>query len=102
VPGVKEWKRGFAVNARHKALMTYPGLYQGTCKGLYRWLTWIKRKENIEEVEKRVDIAVAIRLKKRGMSWYKDGANPLLKLKKGEILDAYTPRKYLTISCFVY
>ncbi|HBE45268.1 MAG TPA: hypothetical protein DDW17_07445 [Deltaproteobacteria bacterium] len=32
-------------------------------------------------IEKTVDITVARRLKKRGMSWYKNGANPLLKLR---------------------
>lgn len=32
-------------------------------------------------VEKTVDITVARRFKKRGMSWYKKGANPLLKLR---------------------
>ncbi len=32
-------------------------------------------------VEKTVDITVARRLKKRGMSWHKNGANPLLKLR---------------------
>ena len=32
-------------------------------------------------VEKTVDITVARRLKRRGMSWYKNGANPLLKLR---------------------
>lgn len=32
-------------------------------------------------VEKTVDITVARRLKKRGMSWYKGGANPLIKLR---------------------
>jgi hypothetical protein len=32
-------------------------------------------------VEKTVDITVARRLKGRGMSWYKGGANPLLKLR---------------------
>jgi hypothetical protein len=31
-------------------------------------------------VEKTVDIAVARRFKRRGMSWYRGGANPLLKL----------------------
>ncbi len=32
-------------------------------------------------VEKRVDITVARRFRKRGMSWYKKGANPLLRLR---------------------
>jgi hypothetical protein len=49
-------------------------------------LDWI---ENIPKVmgygsgpvEKTVDITVARRFKKRGMSWYKRGANPLLKLR---------------------
>jgi hypothetical protein len=31
-------------------------------------------------IEKTVDITVARRFKKRGMSWYRSGANPLLKL----------------------
>lgn len=30
-------------------------------------------------IEKTVDITVARRFKKRGMSWYKSGANPLLR-----------------------
>lgn len=32
-------------------------------------------------VEKTVDIAVARRFKKRGMSWFRRNANPLLKLR---------------------
>lgn len=32
-------------------------------------------------IEKTVDITVARRFKKRGMSWYKRGANPLLRLR---------------------
>ena len=32
-------------------------------------------------MEKTVDIAVARRFKKRGMSWYRRNANPLLKLR---------------------
>jgi hypothetical protein len=54
----------------------------------YVWnnLSWI---ENIPKVggygsgpvEKTVDITVARRFKKRGMSWYKGGANPLLRLR---------------------
>ena len=32
-------------------------------------------------IEKTVDITVARRFKKRGMSWYKSGANPLLRLR---------------------
>lgn len=32
-------------------------------------------------VEKTVDITVARRFKKRGMSWYREGANPLLRLR---------------------
>lgn len=32
-------------------------------------------------VEKTVDITVARRFKKRGMSWYRRGANPLLRLR---------------------
>jgi hypothetical protein len=51
-----------------------------------RNLDWI---ENIPKVggygsgpvEKTVDIAVARRFKKRGMSWYRRNANPLLKLR---------------------
>ena len=49
-------------------------------------LDWI---ENIPKVggygsgpvEKTVDIRVTRRFKKRGMSWYKGGANPLLRLR---------------------
>ncbi len=49
-------------------------------------LEWI---ENIPKVggygsgsiEKTVDITVARRFKKRGMGWYKGGANPLLRLR---------------------
>lgn len=52
-------------------------------KGNYDWI------ENISlvggygsgPIEKTVDITVAKRFKKRGMSWYKKGANPLLKLR---------------------
>jgi hypothetical protein len=43
-------------------------------------------------VEKTVDIAVARRFKKRGMSWYRRNANPLLKLrllKLNEEWDSY-------------
>ena len=32
-------------------------------------------------IEKTVDITVARRFKKRGMSWYKSGADPLLRLR---------------------
>ena len=32
-------------------------------------------------VEKTVDITIARRLKKRGMSWHRGGANPFLKLR---------------------
>jgi hypothetical protein len=43
-------------------------------------------------VEKTVDITVARRFKKRGMSWYRRNANPLLKLrllKLNEEWDSY-------------
>ncbi len=48
-------------------------------------------------VEKTVDITVARRFKKRGMSWYKGGANPLLRLRllklNGEWDDYWQQRK---------
>lgn len=48
-------------------------------------------------VEKTVDITVARRFKKRGMSWYRGGANPLLKLRllklNGE-WDTYWQERY--------
>jgi len=49
-------------------------------------LDWIENIPKVEgygsgPVEKTVDIAVARRFKKRGMSWYKQYANPLLKLR---------------------
>lgn len=48
-------------------------------------------------VEKTVDITVARRFKKRGMSWYKGGANPLLRLRllklNGEWDDYWENRK---------
>lgn len=49
-------------------------------------LDWIENIPKVEgygsgPVEKTVDIAVARRFKKRGMSWYKEFANPLLKLR---------------------
>lgn len=47
---------------------------------------WISNIPKIEgygsgPIEKTVDITVARRFKKRGMSWHKNGANPLLKLR---------------------
>jgi hypothetical protein len=36
---------------------------------------------SVMPVEKTVDIAVARRFKKRGMSWHRKCANPLLKLR---------------------
>jgi hypothetical protein len=47
-------------------------------------------------VEKTVDIAVARRFKKRGMSWYRRNANPLLKLrllKLNEEWDSYWEKR---------
>lgn len=49
-------------------------------------LDWIANIARVQgygtgSVEKTVDIAVARRFKKRGMSWYREGANPLLKLR---------------------
>jgi len=49
-------------------------------------LDWIANIPKVDcagsgPVEKTVDIAVARRFKKRGMSWYKGGANPLIKLR---------------------
>jgi len=49
-------------------------------------LDWIENIPKVKgygsgPVEKTVDITVARRFKKRGMSWYKKGANPLLKLR---------------------
>ena len=49
-------------------------------------LDWIANIARVQAygygpVEKTVDIAVARRFKKRGMSWYRGGANPLLKLR---------------------
>ena len=49
-------------------------------------LDWIENIPRVEgygsgPVEKTVDIAVARRFKKRGMSWYRRNANPLLKLR---------------------
>lgn len=47
------------------------------------WIVNIPRVEGYGSgpVEKTADIAVARRFKKRGMSWYKRNANPLLKLR---------------------
>ena len=48
-------------------------------------------------VEKTVDITVARRLKRRGMNWHRDGANPLLKLRllklNGEWENYWTQRR---------
>jgi hypothetical protein len=49
-------------------------------------LDWIENIPKVEgygsgPVEKTADIAVARRFKKRGMSWYRRNANPLLKLR---------------------
>jgi hypothetical protein len=51
-----------------------------------RNLDWIENIPKVRgygsgPVEKTVDIAVARRFKKRGMSWYRRNANPLLKLR---------------------
>ena len=40
-------------------------------------------------VEKTVDISVSRRFKKRGMSWYKEFANPLLKLRLLKLNDEW-------------
>jgi len=47
---------------------------------------WIENIPKVEgygsgPVEKTVDIAVSRRFKKRGMSWYRQCANPLMKLR---------------------
>jgi len=49
-------------------------------------LDWIANIPKVDcagsgPIEKTVDITVARRFKKRGMSWYKGGANPLIKLR---------------------
>jgi hypothetical protein len=49
-------------------------------------LDWIENIPKVKgygsgPIEKTVDITVARRFKKRGMSWYKRNANPLLKLR---------------------
>jgi len=49
-------------------------------------LDWIANIPKVDcagsgPVEKTVDITVARRFKKRGMSWYRGGANPLIKLR---------------------
>ncbi len=49
-------------------------------------LGWIENIPKVKgygsgPIEKTVDITVARRFKKRGMSWYKRNANPLLKLR---------------------
>lgn len=49
-------------------------------------LDWIKNIPRVKgygsgPVEKTADVTVARRFKRRGMSWYKRGANPLLKLR---------------------
>jgi hypothetical protein len=47
------------------------------------WIDNIPKVESYRSVpmEKTVDIAVARRFKKRGMSWYRRNANPFLKLR---------------------
>ncbi|HIJ60637.1 MAG TPA: hypothetical protein HPP56_08505, partial [Nitrospirae bacterium] len=44
-------------------------------------------------VEKTVDITVARRFKKGGMSWYRNGANPLLKLRLLKLNGDWAKRK---------
>lgn len=65
-------------------------------------LDWIENIPKVKgyglgPVEKTVDITVARRFKKRGMSWYKKGANPLLKLRllklNGEWEDYWKERR---------
>lgn len=64
-------------------------------------LDWIENIPKVEgygsgPVEKTVDITVSRRFKKRGMSWYKRSANPLLKLrllKLNRQWDAYWERR---------
>ena len=55
-------------------------------KYIHSNLDWIANIPKVDcagsgSVEKTVDITVARRFKKRGMSWYKGGANPLIKLR---------------------
>lgn len=52
-------------------------------KNNLQWIENIPKAEGYGSgpVEKTVDITVARRFKKRGMSWYKKGANPLLRLR---------------------
>ena len=65
-------------------------------------LDWIANIAKVQgygtrPVEKTVDIAVARRLKKRGMSWYRGGANPLIKLRLLKLngdWDAYWQDRY--------
>ena len=65
-------------------------------------LDWIANIGKVEEygtgpVEKTMDIAVARRFKRRGMSWYRGGANPLLKqrlLKINGEWDTYWNERY--------
>jgi len=65
-------------------------------------LDWIENIPKVKgyglgPVEKTVDITVACRFKKRGLSWYKKGANPLLKLRllklNGEWEDYWKERR---------
>ena len=42
---------------------------------------WLMDKRRYASIEKTVDIAVSRRFKKRGMSWYRQCANPLMKLR---------------------
>lgn len=55
-------------------------------KYIHSNLDWIANIPKVDcagsgPIEKTVDITVARRFKKRGMSWYKGGANPLIKLR---------------------
>ena len=58
----------------------------GVIKYVHSNLDWIVNIPKVDcagsgPVEKTVDITVARRFKKRGMSWYRGGANPLIKLR---------------------
>ncbi len=90
--------KGLALNGKakaiverlwHEALRTR-GEIRRRIKGLIEYVSnnhdWIDNIPLVEgygsgPVEKTVDITVARRFKKRGMSWYKRGANPLLMLR---------------------
>lgn len=55
-------------------------------KYMHSNLDWIANTTKVDcagsgPIEKTVDITVARRFKKRGMSWYRGGANPLIKLR---------------------